>query len=58
VGFAAAVGGGLEIPINRRLAIVPAVDWIQQFYSGSRDVIGYRERLLHVGVGVLFQTAH
>ena len=58
VGFAAAVGGGLEIPINRRLAIVPAVDWIQQFYSGGREVIGYRERLLHVGIGVLFQTAH
>jgi hypothetical protein len=58
VGFAAAVGGGLELPINRRLAIVPAVDWIQQFYSGGREVIGYRERLLHVGIGVQFQTAH
>ena len=58
VGFAAAVGGGLEIPIHRRLAIVPAVDWIQQFYSGGREVLGYRERLLHVGIGVLFQSAH
>jgi outer membrane phospholipase A len=58
VGFAVVVGGGLEIPLNRRLAIVPAVDWVQQFYSGGREVIGYRERLLHVGIGVLFQTAH
>jgi hypothetical protein len=58
VGFATAVGGGLEIRLNRRLAIVPAVDWIQQFYSGGRDVVGYRERLLHAGIGVLFQTTH
>ena len=58
VGFAVALGGGLEIPVNRRLAIVPAVDWIQQYYSGGREVLAYRERLLHVGVGVMFQTGH
>ncbi len=58
VGFAGAVGGGLEIPVTRRVAITPVVDWVQQFYSGGREVVGYRERLLHVGVGVLFQTGH
>ena len=58
VGFAVAVGGGLEIPVSRRVAIAPAFDWIQQFYTGGREVVAYRERLLHVGVGVLFQTAH
>lgn len=56
VGFAVAFGGGLEIPMSRRVAIAPAVDWVQQFYSGGREVVGYRERLLHVGLGVLFQT--
>jgi hypothetical protein len=58
VGFAYAVGAGLEIPVNRRVAIAPVVDWVQQFYSGGREVVGYRERLLHIGVGVLFQTGH
>jgi hypothetical protein len=58
VGFALALGGGLEVPVGRRIAIVPAVDWIQQFYSGGREVVGYRERILHVGLGVLFQTGH
>jgi hypothetical protein len=58
VGFAVAVGGGLEIPVSRRIAIAPVVDWVQQFYSGGREVVGYRERLLHLGVGVVFQTGH
>ncbi len=58
VGFAVAFGGGLEIPVSRRVAIAPVVDWVQQFYSGGREVVGYRERLLHVGLGVVFQTGH
>jgi hypothetical protein len=56
VGFAVALGGGLEIPVSRRVAIAPVVDWVQQFYSGGREVVEYRERLLHLGVGVVFQT--
>ncbi len=58
VGFAVALGGGLEIPVSRRVAIAPVVDWVQQFYSGGREVVGYRERLLHIGLGVMFQTLH
>ena len=58
VGFAVALGGGLEIPVSRRVAIAPVVDWVQQFYSGGREVVGYRERLLHIGLGVVFQTLH
>jgi hypothetical protein len=58
VGFAVALGGGLEIPVSRRVAIAPVVDWVQQFYSGGREVVGYRERLLHAGVGIVFQTGH
>ena len=57
VGFALALGAGLEIPVSRRVAITPVGDWVQHFYSGGREVLGYRERLLHVGIGVLFQTA-
>lgn len=56
VGFAVALGGGLEIPVSRRVAVAPVVDWVQQFYSGGREVVDYRERLLHVGIGVVFQT--
>ena len=58
VGFAVALGGGLEIPVSRRVAIAPVVDWVQQFYPGGREIVGYRERLLHLGVGVVFQTGH
>jgi hypothetical protein len=56
VGFAALGGAGYEIPLSRRFALVPAIDVAQHFYSGDRFVPGYRERLLHVGLGVLFQT--
>jgi hypothetical protein len=56
VGFAFALGGGLEIPVSRRIAIAPVADWVQQYYSGGREVVGYRERIIHVGVAVVFQT--
>lgn len=56
VGFAALAGAGYEIPLSRRFAIVPAVDFVQHFYSGDRFFPGYRERLLEVGLGVAFQT--
>lgn len=56
VGFAALAGAGYEIPLSHRFALVPTVDFAQHFYSGDRVVPGYRERLLHIGVGVAFQT--
>ena len=56
VGFAALAGAGYEIPLSRRFALVPAVDVAQHFYSGDRFLPGYRERLLHIGLGVLFQS--
>ena len=58
VGFAFALGGGLEIPVSRRIAVSPVADWVQHYYSGGREVVGYRERIFHVGVAVVFQTAH
>ena len=56
VGFAVLGGAGWEIPVSRRFALVPAVDLAQHFYNGDRFNPSYRERLLQVGVGVLFQT--
>jgi hypothetical protein len=56
VGFAVLGGAGWEIPVSRRFALVPAVDLAQHFYDGDRINPAYRERLLQVGLGVLFQT--
>jgi hypothetical protein len=56
VGFAALAGAGYEIPLTRHLALVPEADFAQHFYSGDRTFPGYRERLLHFGVGIAFQT--
>jgi hypothetical protein len=56
VGFAVLGGAGWEIPLTRRFALVPAVDLAQHFYGGDRFNPGYRERLVQVGLGVLFQT--
>jgi hypothetical protein len=58
VGFALALGGGVEIPVRRRVAIAPVVDWVQQYYSGGREVVGYREQIIHFGVALVFQTGH
>ena len=56
VGFAALGGAGYELALSRRFALVPEVDLAQHFYSGDRNFPGYRERLLHVGIGIVFQT--
>ena len=56
VGFALLGGAGWEIPLTHRFALVPAVDLAQHFYNGDRFNPGYRERLVQVGLGVLFQT--
>jgi hypothetical protein len=56
VGFAVLGGAGWEIPVSRRFALVPAVDLAQHFYNGDRVNPGYRERLVQIGLGVLFQT--
>jgi len=56
VGFAALGGAGYELALSRRFALVPEVDLAQHFYSGDRSFPGYRERLLHVGIGIVFQT--
>jgi hypothetical protein len=55
-GFATLLGAGYEIRLGRRFALVPAADYSLHFYTSDRQSAGYRERLLHVGLSVLFQT--
>jgi hypothetical protein len=54
-GFAGLVGAGWELRVGRRFYINPAVDLVQQRYTG-RGGERYRERVLNFGVGVLFQS--
>jgi hypothetical protein len=54
-GFAGLVGAGWELQVGRRWYLVPAVDLVEHRYSG-RGGEDYRERLLNLGVGVLFQS--
>lgn len=54
-GFAGLLGAGWEVRIGRRLYLNPAVDLVQHRYP-IRDGNGYRERLVNVGVGLLFQS--
>ena len=54
-GFAGLVGAGWEVRVGRRLYLNPAVDLIQQRYTG-RGGDRYRERIVNFGIGVLFQS--
>lgn len=54
-GFAGLLGAGWEIRLGRRLYLNPAVDLAQHRYS-IRDGGSYRERLVNIGVGILFQS--
>ena len=55
-GFAGLVGAGWEMRVGRRLYLNPAVDLVGHTYTG-RGGDHYRERLLNLGVGVLFQSS-
>jgi hypothetical protein len=54
-GFAGLLGAGYELPLGRRVFLVPSVDFVQHWYS-ERNSAGYRERLLNFGLGLVFQT--
>ena len=54
-GFAGLIGAGWEVRVGRKVYLNPAVDLVGHTYSGrggDRD----RERLLNLGIGVLFQS--
>jgi hypothetical protein len=54
-GFAGLLGAGWEIRVGRRWYLNPAVDVVEQRYTG-RGNERYRERIVNFGVGVLFQS--
>jgi len=54
-GFAGLVGAGWELRLGPRWYLNPAVDVVEQRYTG-RGGEGYRERVVNFGVGVLFQA--
>ena len=54
-GFAGLLGAGWEVRVGRRWYLNPAVDLVEQRYSG-RGGERYRERIVNFGLGVLFQS--
>lgn len=54
-GFAGLLGAGWEVRVGRRFYLNPAVDVVEHRYGG-RGGDGYRERLVNLGVGILFQS--
>jgi hypothetical protein len=54
-GFAGLVGAGWEVRLGRRFYLNPAVDLVEHRYD-ARGGSDYRERLVNLGVGILFQS--
>lgn len=54
-GFGWTVGAGYEIPVSRKVAIAPTVDFYQGSF-GQRNEPTLHERVLNIGVAVTFQT--
>lgn len=54
-GFAGLLGAGWEMRLGPRWYLNPAVDVVEQRYTG-RGGERYRERVVNFGVGVLFQA--
>ena len=53
-GFAGLIGAGYEIRLGKRFYLNPVVDLVGHTYD-DRYTGGYRERLVHFGLGVLMQ---
>lgn len=54
-GFAGLLGAGWEVRVGKRWYLNPAVDLVEHRYTG-RGGDRYRERLVNIGMGVLFQS--
>lgn len=54
-GFAGLLGAGWELRMGRRWYLNPAVDVVGHRYTG-RGNERYRERLVNIGLGVVFQS--
>lgn len=55
VGFGWTVGAGYEIPLSRKVGLVPTVDYTWHRYDG-RTFETYYERVLNFGLSVSFQS--
>ena len=54
-GFGWTIGAGYEIPVSRKVAIAPTIDFYQGSF-GQRNEPTLYERVLNIGVSVTFQT--
>lgn len=54
-GFAGLVGAGWELPLGRRVYLIPSIDLVGHSYTG-RGGESYRERLVNFGLGIGFQS--
>lgn len=52
-GFAGLVGAGYELRLGSRVFLNPVVDLVGHTYD--TEFGNYRERLVHYGVGVVYQ---
>jgi hypothetical protein len=56
-GFAGLLGAGYELRLGRRFYLNPVVEVVGHSYD-DRSGARYRERLVHFGLGILFQPGH
>jgi hypothetical protein len=55
LGFAASAGIGWEIGLSDRFSVAPTLEVIQHWYDRRNDP-DYRERIVHFGIALGFQT--
>ena len=54
-GYGVTLGAGIDIPIARRVAIQPRIDYYAQRYDSPGQDNDYRERLTQIGVAIRFR---
>ena len=54
-GYGLTFGAGVDIPIARRVALQPRIDYYAQRYDSPGQANDYRERLTQIGVAIRFR---
>jgi hypothetical protein len=54
-GYGVTLGAGVDIPIARRVAIQPRIDYYSQRYDSPGQTNDYVERLTQIGVAIRFR---
>lgn len=54
-GYGVTLGAGVDIPIARRVALQPRIDYYGQRYDSPGQANDYRERLTQIGVAIRFK---